>query len=49
MGKVQQESVSATFAAGVQSACVVDIGHQKISVSCVEEGISLPSTRFFLF
>ena len=43
---VHQESVCASFAAAVHSACVVDIGHQKISVCCVEEGISLPATRF---
>ena len=26
-------------------ACVVDVGHEKVSISCVEDGISLPNTR----
>ena len=26
-------------------ACVVDVGHEKTSISCVEDGISLPNTR----
>lgn len=31
--------------AGLGYACVVDVGDQKTSVSCVEDGISHPSTR----
>ncbi|CAB4059138.1 ACTR8 [Lepeophtheirus salmonis] len=33
---------------GVPVACVVDAGDQKISVSCVEDGISHPDTRIQL-
>lgn len=42
---VIQESVCATFGAGVGSACVVDIGDQKVSVCCVEDGNSTLNTR----
>lgn len=42
---VVQESVCATFGAGICSACVVDVGDQKVSVSCVEDGLSQPATR----
>lgn len=42
---VIQESVCATFGAGVSSACVVDVGDQKVSVSCVEDGNSAKNTR----
>ena len=35
----------ATFGCGVSSACVVDIGDQKTSVCCVEDGISHRNTR----
>lgn len=40
-----QDHVGATFGAGLGYACVVDVGDQKTSVSCVEDGISHPSTR----
>ncbi|XP_013137962.1 PREDICTED: actin-related protein 8 [Papilio polytes] len=40
-----QESVGATFGAGIGSACVVDIGDQKTAISCVEDGISHKTTR----
>ncbi|KAF4527672.1 hypothetical protein B566_EDAN015129 [Ephemera danica] len=39
------DHVAATFGAGLGYACVVDVGDQKTSVSCVEDGISHPSTR----
>ncbi|XP_062612394.1 actin-related protein 8-like [Saccostrea cucullata] len=42
---LHQESVCATFGSGVSSACVVDIGDQKTSVCCVEDGISHRNTR----
>ncbi len=42
---IQQESVCATFGAGLSTGCVVDLGAEKISVSCVEEGLVLPETR----
>ncbi len=41
-----QESVCATYGAGVSSACVVDVGDQKVSVCCVEDGNSTVNTRF---
>ncbi|KAH9508205.1 Actin- protein 8 [Bulinus truncatus] len=42
---VHQESVCATYGAGITVACVVDVGDQKISVSCVEDGISHRASR----
>ncbi|XP_065178580.1 actin-related protein 8-like [Sycon ciliatum] len=42
---VHQESVCATYGAGLSSSCVVDIGDQTISVSCIDEGLSLQNTR----
>lgn len=42
---VVQESVCATFGTGICSACVVDVGDQKVAVSCVEDGLSQPATR----
>ena len=45
---VAQESVCGTFGSGLSSACVVDCGSQKTSICCVEDGISLPSTRVTL-
>ncbi|KAI0243528.1 actin-like protein arp8, partial [Massospora cicadina] len=40
-----QESVSATFGAGISSACVVNVGAQTTSVACVEEGFCFPHSR----
>ncbi|GAA5987184.1 hypothetical protein JCM10908_001851 [Rhodotorula pacifica] len=45
---VVQESVCATFGAGVSSACVVDIGARTTKVACVEEGLVIPDTRMVL-
>ncbi|KAM3578630.1 Actin-like protein arp8 [Umbelopsis sp. WA50703] len=45
---VQQESTCATFGAGISMACVVDIGAQKTSISCVEDGLCLPDSRITL-
>ncbi|CAO3659418.1 unnamed protein product [Umbelopsis ramanniana] len=45
---VQQESTCATFGAGTSMACVVDIGAQKTSVSCVEDGLCIPDSRITL-
>ncbi len=42
---VLQESVCATFGAGISSACVVDVGAQKTSIGCIEEGICIPDSR----
>ena len=36
----------ATFGSGVPSACVIDMGDQKTSVCCVEDGLSQRNTRF---
>jgi actin-related protein 8 len=41
---IHLESVMACFGTAVSSACVVDIGHEKISVCCVDEGVILPRT-----
>lgn len=43
-----QSGVAATFGSGLPYACVVDIGDQKVQISCVDEGISLPNTRVAL-
>ncbi|KAL8832233.1 MAG: hypothetical protein Q9170_004954 [Blastenia crenularia] len=40
-----QESLAATFGAGYTSACVVDLGAQKTSICCVEEGMCLENSR----
>lgn len=47
LGKVslQQESLSATFGAGYGIACVVDIGAQKSSICCVDEGLCIEESR----
>lgn len=43
-----QESLAATFGAGFTSACVVDIGAQKTSICCVEEGMCIENSRINL-
>jgi len=45
---VTLDHVCAAFGAGLSHCCVVDVGDQKTSVSCVEDGISLPQTRIHL-
>ena len=40
-----QESLAATFGAGYTVACVVDIGAQKTSICCVEEGMCIENSR----
>ncbi|XP_034551911.1 actin-related protein 8 [Notolabrus celidotus] len=45
---VHQESVCATFGSGLSSACVVDVGDQKTSVCCVEDGVSHRNSRLCL-
>lgn len=42
---VHQESVCVTLGSGLSSACVVDVGDQKTSVCCVEDGVSHRSSR----
>lgn len=43
-----QESVCASFGAGLSSACVVDVGDSKASVCCIEDGVSLEQTRLVI-
>ena len=38
------ESVLACLGTAISSAVVVDVGHEKISVCCVDEGVILPKT-----
>ncbi|XP_064931382.1 actin-related protein 8 isoform X2 [Columba livia] len=45
---VHQESVCATFGSGLSSACIVDVGDQKTSICCVEDGVSHRNTRLCL-
>lgn len=42
---VIQESLAATFGAGISSACIVDIGAQSTKIACVDEGIVIPDSR----
>lgn len=41
----QQESLSATFGAGFSAACIVDMGAQKTSICCVEDGMCIEDSR----
>ncbi|KAK0258283.1 hypothetical protein B0A54_00132 [Friedmanniomyces endolithicus] len=43
-----QESTAATFGAGFGTACIVDIGAQKTSISCVEDGMVMEESRINL-
>ena len=49
-GKVAilQEAVLATFGAGASSACVVDVGAQTTTVTCVDEGLVINDSRIIL-
>lgn len=42
---VIQEAVAATFGAGVSCACVVDVGAQKTTIACVDEGLVIVDSR----
>ncbi|KAF8159517.1 actin-related protein [Crassisporium funariophilum] len=44
----QQESLAATYGAGISNACIVDIGATTTSIACVDEGLVLPETRMSL-
>ncbi|KAF9561207.1 actin-related protein [Agrocybe pediades] len=44
----QQESLAATYGAGISNACVVDVGATITSIACVDEGLILPDTRMTL-
>ncbi|OLN93972.1 putative actin-related protein 8 [Colletotrichum chlorophyti] len=43
-----QESMAATFGAGYTQACVVDVGAQKTSITCVEDGLCVEDSRINL-
>ncbi|TAQ87982.1 hypothetical protein B7494_g3665 [Chlorociboria aeruginascens] len=43
-----QESLAATYGAGYTSACIVDIGAQKTSICCVEDGMCIDDSRINL-
>lgn len=45
---VIQEGVAATFGTGTSCACVVDVGAEKTSVSCVDEGMIVSDSRVYL-
>lgn len=38
------ESIMATFAMAMSTACVVDVGGSKISVCCIDEGLMIPKS-----
>jgi actin-related protein 8 len=40
-----QESLAATFGAGFGTACIVDVGAQKTSICCVEDGMLIEDSR----
>ncbi|CAG2103035.1 unnamed protein product [Medioppia subpectinata] len=42
------EAVCATFGAGLSTACVVDVGHEKTSICCIEDGFGSRNTRLTL-
>ncbi|KAJ7574463.1 hypothetical protein C8J56DRAFT_979709 [Mycena floridula] len=44
----QQESLAATYGAGIPAACVVDIGAKTTSIACVDEGLVIADSRMFL-
>jgi actin-related protein 8 len=43
-----QESLAATYGAGYTSACIVDVGAQKTSICCVEDGMCIEDSRINL-
>ncbi|KAI7832959.1 hypothetical protein BX661DRAFT_178868 [Kickxella alabastrina] len=42
---VQQSSTLVTFGAGISTACVVDVGAQKTSIACIEDGYCYQESR----
>mmetsp|Transcript_52413 Transcript_52413/g.131772 ORF Transcript_52413/g.131772 Transcript_52413/m.131772 type:complete len:556 (+) Transcript_52413:335-2002(+) len=40
-----QESIASTFANGLATACVVDVGLERSHVVCVEDGLLIPDSR----
>ncbi|GBB85001.1 hypothetical protein RclHR1_11590005 [Rhizophagus clarus] len=45
---IAQESVCVSFGAGMSVACIVDIGAQTSTVTCVEDGMCIPDSRVCL-
>ena len=43
-----QESLAASFGAGVMTSCIVDLGAQKTSIACVEDGMIIDNSRINL-
>ncbi|RKF81747.1 putative actin-related protein 8 [Golovinomyces cichoracearum] len=43
-----QESLAASFGSGFTSTCIVDIGAQKTSICCVEDGMCIEDSRINL-
>ena len=43
-----QESIAASFGAGFSTACIVDMGAQKTSICCVEDGMCIEDCRVHL-
>ncbi|EGP89779.1 actin-related protein, ARP8 class [Zymoseptoria tritici IPO323] len=43
-----QESLAATFGAGFSTACIVDMGAQKTTVCCIEDGMCFEESRINL-
>lgn len=43
-----QEGLSASFAAGYPTCCIVDVGAQKTSICCVDEGMCIENSRINL-
>lgn len=41
---IHLESILACFGACLSQACVVDLGYEKVTISCVDEGLILPGT-----
>ena len=45
---IHQEGVCATFGAGLSSSCVVHLGGDRTTISCVEEGLIVAESRIAL-
>eukprot|EP01135_Chromosphaera_perkinsii_P005043 Nk52_evm20s311 gene=Nk52_evmTU20s311 len=45
---LQHTAVCACVGSGISSACVIDLGDQKTSVCCVEDGVVIPGSRVHL-
>ncbi|TGZ77044.1 chromatin remodeling complex subunit [Ascodesmis nigricans] len=45
---IMQESVAASYGAGWSLGCIIDVGAQKTSICCVEEGVCVAESRINL-